>query len=200
MSAPHCVYGLEITNPDDAVTEPVTLAEAKDHLNIEESNTASDTRVTALITTARQMAERETKRQIVPKDLRLSLTGFPDEIWLPSGIVRAVTAITYRDSGGTWRTLSSSVYEVLTQFSPARVVLAPNQFWPSVGTGAVVVRVDYTAGWADADAIPQTLKQAMLLMIGNWHYQRGDDAKAGMSDVPPGAERLLAMWTLPQYE
>lgn len=190
------IYGYSVTNPEDAVDEPITLARAKLHLAIEDDNTENDSQIIALISAARQIAERETKRQIVPREVRLSLTELSGDIWLPGGVVRSVDTVTYRDSGNTWRTVTGSTYETLLDFAPPRIVLAPAQFWPTVGTAAVVARVDYLAGWATPDEVPEGLRQAMLLILGNLYFQRGDDKK---SEIPPAAMRLLDQWTLPQY-
>lgn len=197
MMPSDCVYGLEILNPDDAVVEPVTLADAKKQLAISDDDTVHDARIQSLIPIARQFAERHTRRQIVPKNLRLSLKWLPSEIWLPGGVVRSIESVQYVDTGDDWQTASASLYESLLSFSPPRLVAYPNQVMPSVGSNATVLaRVNYAAGWADAASVPGPIKQAILLAVGTWFERRGDDVKF---DLPAGTIALLNMWELPSY-
>jgi uncharacterized phiE125 gp8 family phage protein len=191
------VYGLEILNPDDVVTEPISLTEIKAHLSLGPDDCTQDARLRALIVGARQLAERHTHRQIVPRNLRLSLTCLPSEIELPAGVARSVTEVTYLSVNNVWTVASASLYETLLQFTPPRILLRPNQFWPYTSILATVVaRVDWAAGWADKASVPVTIKQAMMLAVGNWFYERGDNPK---SELPMGAKCLLDSWSLPEY-
>ncbi len=198
------VYGLEIVEPESAPEEPVSLEEAKRHLSLATADTTQDGHLTTLILAARQEAERFTNRQIVPATLLLSLKRLPDEIELPGGKVRSVTAVTYLNASGSWATASGSLYETLLTFSPPRILRKPAEQWPSLGfTANVVAKVEYEAGWADREHTPATLNRAMLLMIGYWFYDRGDSAKAGLTpesrSLPDAARHLLESWRLPQY-
>ena len=194
-----CDYGIEIVEEPVGAQEPVSLQDAKDHLSVAESDAGSDRRIALLIRTARDLAERFTRRQIVPRDLMISLKSLPEEIELPGGIVRSVVQVEYLNTSDAFVVASASLYETLLTFQPPRIRLKPNQQWPTLGQNATVrAKVTYSAGWESPANVPPAIKHAMLLAIGNWHHQRGDDA--AKAELPNAAISLLNAWQLPQYQ
>lgn len=173
--------------------EPITLAEAKAHLRVD--ITDDDSLITALITAARQHVEVITRRQLITATWDLTLDTWPDgdTILVPLPPLQSVTSITYKDSAGTVYTLPTIDYIVDTAEEPGRVVLAYGKTWPSTTlypAGAITVR--FTAGYGAAAAVPQAIKQALLLMIGHWYENR--EAVAGgtvQREVPFAVEALL---------
>lgn len=71
--------------------EPVTLAGVKNHLRIDSED--ENALITALITTARQLAERDTKRAFITQTWRLYLDESPAEIYLPKPPLQSVESI-----------------------------------------------------------------------------------------------------------
>ena len=119
--------------------EPVTLAEAKEHLRLEESR--DDSYVQTLITAARQYVEKVSRRAVLVQSLELQLAGFrgDDKLDLTPSYVAATpqpypsstnrfqpfieligghlaetpsVVVTYLDTSGAQQTLSSSAYVV----------------------------------------------------------------------------------------
>lgn len=151
--------------------EPITLDEAKAQLRF--TSNAEDTLISALIGAARDLCESETGRALMPQTWESTRCGFWNEMHLNRAPVVSITSIKYIDVNGDEQTLTDTEY-VLDNASDsfARVVLAPNKSWPAVYFGINTIRIRYVAGYANADAVPQALKQWMLLQISHWFRNR----------------------------
>lgn len=140
-------WGLNpVTGPG---AEPVTLAEAKDHLGVEDTD--EDARITALITAAVDRAETFTRRPFITRDADFFLDKLPandDPIELPRPPLRKVGSIKYIDTAGVVQTLATSEYKVDLSREPGRIPLAFDKDWPSVRDEANAVTVRFTAGYA----------------------------------------------------
>ena len=90
--------------------EPVTLAEAKLHLKVE--NTADDDLITSLIKTARQWCEGYQNRSYITRTITLKTDKFPKVFRLPRPQLLTVTSIKYIDLAGVEQTLDSGVYAI----------------------------------------------------------------------------------------
>ncbi len=173
--------------------EPVSLAEAKAHLRVD--ITEDDSLITALITAARQHAEAITRRQLVTATWDLTLDGWPDgdTILMPLPPLQGVTSITYKDSGETVYALLATDYIVDKAEEPGRIVLAYGKTWPSAALyPAAAITVRFTAGYGDAAAVPQAIKQAILLLVAHWYENR--EATIGgaiQREIPFAVEALL---------
>jgi hypothetical protein len=207
-------YGLAVTSAPSA--EPVTLAEAKAHLNV--AHTDDDALITRLVQAAREQTETETYRRWMPQTLTLTLMRFPrrqdepcswpmDEHWwhgrhgnsclhaigLPFEPVSAVSAVRYYDEGGTLRTMADGGdYMTWLSHSPPLVCPAPGKYWPLTQIGRpAAVEVECVAGYANLIAVPAAAKSAMLLAIGLWYENRGDAEDPTDVGLPAAALRLL---------
>lgn len=178
-------------------SEPVTLTEAKLHLRVEHS--ADDTLITALIATARQAAEHRIAGALISQQWRLTLDAWPDSIELPHPPLNSVEAITYLDDTGTRQTLAESSYQIITDTTPGSVQPAYGATWPTARSVAGSIRIDYTAGYATAAAVPPPIKAWMLLAIGTWYAQREASAEQSKTAELPRAfwDGLLDPYRLP---
>lgn len=172
-------------------TEPVTLAELKAHLRI--TGTAEDTYLTALITSARDMCERITRRTIPQTTLVLWLDNWPceaigwwdgvregpvngerkDNVELPRPPVISVESVSTFDQADVEAVMNSSLYYVSNPDKDqcGRVVLRNLATWPVALRSADAVKIAYTAGYA---SVPSTLKQAIMMMAAHLYTNRGD--------------------------
>ena len=170
-----------ITTP----TEPVTLAEAKLHLRVDD--TAEDALITALISAARETCEDRIDGTIPVTGWRLTLDAFPDAIKLPRGPVASVESVKYLDADGMQQALSALDYLVDTVSTPGYIVPAYGKAWPETREQINAVEVEYTAGSATT---PAALKAWMLLAIGDMYANR--EASSDRPVVVQGfADRLL---------
>lgn len=151
--------------------EPVTLAEAKLHCKVDGND--DDTLITSLITAARLNAEHRTGRVLITQTWDITFDGFPDDsLDLPFPPLQSVTSITYLDSNGASQVLANTEYQVIINELSGRVVPAYGKAWPGTRPqpGAVTVRI--VAGYGLAVAVPQSIKNWMLLIIGTLYAQR----------------------------
>jgi uncharacterized phiE125 gp8 family phage protein len=137
--------------------EPVTLAEAKQHLRVDIDD--DDTYIEALIVAARQYAEEYLDRALISQQLAVRMDTFPYEFELPrppmatSGTL-TTTAVTYAlDPGSastavpTTTTLSTSSYRVDRDDTPGRIRTVYNGTWPSHLSDPNSVTVTWWAGY-----------------------------------------------------
>ena len=150
--------------------EPISLAEAKRQCVVEHD--LDDALLTLLISVAREHGESLTRRSWAPQTLELTLTGFPSSasyIELPYGPVSGLLSIKYLVANDdTEYTFDTSKLRFDFSLLLGRTILKAGETWP---TGAVEVRVRYTAGWAAAE-FPSVLKQWSLVKIASLYSQR----------------------------
>lgn len=181
-------------------TEPLTTAEAKKHLRVDIAD--DDTYIDALVAAARQYAETATNRQFVSATWDAIWDWFPPFFTLRKPPLQSVTSIIYLDSAGASQTLSSSEYQVITSREPGEVHLAPTSSWPTTESGRLdAVTVKYIAGYGAASAVPDGIKQAILLLVGAWYENREQIVVGAVVNELKGsvaADSLLQSYTVPE--
>lgn len=163
-----------VTHP---ALEPVTLSELKKQLEIAATDTAHDTHLTRLITRARRMVERETRRALITQTWLMTGPGFPvgkRNVWLPRPPLQTVSWVKYYDTAGIQQTWTSAEYLVITTSTPGRVDLHPDYSWPTVQASRDnAVQIQYVAGYGDAAAaVPGELCQAIEALAAFWFEVR----------------------------
>lgn len=176
--------------------EPITLQEAKDHLNI--TDDMDDSIIEFIIQSAREAVENMTGRTLINRTYEHSRTTLDNEICLPYPMLQNVSNIAYIDTDGAAQTLATSLYEVDTKRTPGRVVKAYGQAYPSVRDKINAVTITYVAGYgANAQDVPSPLRSAMLLLIGLW-YENRESVIIGTisSELPMGVKFLIAPYII----
>jgi len=162
--------------------EPVSLTEAKVHLRLAVGATAAaaytteDTELGMWITAARSVIEKEIGRALITQSKVLYLDAWPDENYIRIPYPPLQTAVvTYRleDDDGYDNTLST--IDVDTVSDPGRVILQPNESWP---TGTLYpdkpIKISFDCGYGDEAAdVPKPVKAAILLKISDLYENRG---------------------------
>ena len=154
----------------------VTLAEAKAHLRVD--STDEDTLITAMITAATETAEQITGRAIMPQTWELTLDEFPDALEITRVPAISVTSLKYYDAAGVQQTLSSSLYvlDSANDFGFAYVVPAYGESWPTVRDQINAVNLRFTAGYANAAAVPESIKAWIKLQVSAMFENREAEA------------------------
>lgn len=152
--------------------EPVTLAEAKVGLSIDD-NRYDDLLQDLLIGAAREQAESIMNRKIVPQTRRWLIDRFPEpteSLKLHPELfpARSIASIQYLDTGGVQRTLAGSVYALDALNWPGYIQLQAGQSWPTdVADSANAVQLEVVCGaWANGAEVPKKIKHWMITWIG----------------------------------
>ncbi len=175
-------------------SEPLTTQEAKDHMGV--TITDDDTRIDAFITAAREYVENVTNRALITQTWDLFRDTFPEVIEVPKAPLQSVTSITYTDTDGNAQTLASSVYTADTDSDPGRIYLAYLKSWPTIRSIRHAITIRIIAGYGAASAVPQPIKQAMLLLIGESYREAEASAPVTLAKIPYGVESLLAPYRI----
>lgn len=151
--------------------EPLSLAEAKQHLRLEHSD--DDSSVRRMIAAARSWGENFTRRAFITQTWALYLDRLPAVIELPHPPVQSVSSVQYVDDNGDTQTLSTALYDVDIDAELARVYPAYGETWPSVRFHPKSVTVTYVAGYGDdEDDVPEDIKSGLLLHLSRLYEQR----------------------------
>lgn len=178
--------------------EPVTSTEAKLHCRIDTS--ADDTLITMLITAARRTVEADSGRALITQTWELVLDDFPTKTYikLPLPPLQSITHIKYyTNATPTVESTFASTNYVVSTDDPygGLIVLKDSASWPAITAplekGAV--RIRFICGYGLAVSVPETYKQACLLLIGHWYENREAIAITGAvpKDIPLGYKSLI---------
>lgn len=178
-----------------AVT-PISLTEAKAHLDV--SYTEKDTLITALIAAATAHLDGWTGilgRCLVTQTWRQDFDRFNRCLRLPLYPVTSITSVKYDDTEDAEQTITNTNYDLLDDDLGAFVRFKDAYSFPSIHDDRPAVRVTYVAGYASAAAVPDAIKQAMLLLIRHW-FDNPSAVIVGTisSPAPMAVDALLAPW------
>lgn len=177
-------------------TEPVTLSEVRAHLGIVRADdTARDAVITARILAAREFAESYTHRRFITQTITAFCGAF-HEPWANNNPIhlisplQSVTAIRYVDISGTLQTLAPADYLVGTLCGA--VMPEYGKAWPEARDQLEAVKIEYIAGYGNAAAVPQGIKEAIMFIIGQWEvFQSSIEGVLRPFTIPNAAKQLL---------
>jgi len=173
--------------------EPVTIDEFKAHARIDYDD--QDTVIAGLITAARTWCEEYLQRSFITTTWTLTTDDFPqnDYIHVQRANLIAVTSIQYVDTNGSTQAWSSSHYRVDAYNEPPRIQPAYGAWYPFARDISNAVTITFTAGYgATAASVPQTIKQAILMLASHW-FENREPVNIGniVSPLPMTVEALL---------
>jgi hypothetical protein len=211
------IQNLAMTAPP--AEEPISLTTAKLHLRVTIAN--DDPLISALITAARELCEKETHRSFVTRDYELRLDRFPPTFamqYLPAysderspggtyGMIRlpkpplvGINTLSYYDQDGTLQLLSPSQYSVdAGGVLQGAITPAYGYYWPNARYQLDAILIGYTAGYGPAAAVPASIAQAMLLCIGHWYRNRESVTPTAFTELPMGSKALLSSFKWGSY-
>lgn len=155
---------------------------------------SDDTLLTALIQAAREYCEGYQNRALCTQTWELVLDSWPvrDYVELPKPPLQSIVSIKYKDKAGAESTWADTNYIVDPDSFLGRVVLADGISWPTATLyPAGGIRIQFVAGYGLAADVPQTTRQAMLLLIGHLYENREAGAERALSEIPFGVKALL---------
>ena len=146
--------------------EPVSVDEATYHCRIDDYNQTpyeESVQIKTLIAAARQHAESQLNRKLITQTLEAYYDAFPVEFVLPP--LQSVSYIKYVDENGTEQTLAADKYVVNSTSKPARITESYGNTWPTIRSQQNAVSVRFVAGYGAASAVPQCIKNWILMRV-----------------------------------
>jgi uncharacterized phiE125 gp8 family phage protein len=180
--------GLQLVTGPNFVLTP---SDAKAHARIDGS--LDDYNVQQWIAAAARKVERDTERALLTQTWQLALDAFPSwrgAIEVPLPPLAAVNFVKYYDSANVLQTLDPTTYIVDTIGN--RIGLTPTGSWPTDLRSFRPVLVEFVAGAASADAIPETLLHAVRLAVA-WMSENREPTKADVTSY----DALIAPFVVP---
>lgn len=167
---------------------PVTLDELKLHCRVdfEDDDTSLQMMLEAAVSQLDGFAG-SLGRSIMSQRWALDLPSFPrcGYVDLPLGPVASVEEVSYADTSGDDQVLDAEAY-AFHGTSGRLTFLSP----PSTAPGHDAVRIEYTAGWADASAVPANIRAAILLIAADLYEHREAGSQQPIN-LNPALGRLL---------
>lgn len=182
-------YDIQVVTP--ATTQPITLAEACRHLQVDLGD--DDTRVEATIAAATLQFEADTGMKLMPQSLRQVMPKWPGprtEVTLMAAPVVAVTSVTYIDEDGTRQSLLN--FHDGDRFGLRRLEPFYQEYWPTAWEQIDSIQIEFDAGYANAASVPADIKYALMMLIRAWY----DNPEGGRS---PGYQRIMERYKLFNY-
>jgi uncharacterized phiE125 gp8 family phage protein len=173
--------------------EPVSLAEVKEHLRVDGAD--EEPLIVALITTARLTIEHLAGLALMTQRWAVLLDAWPDgrAIELPVAPVASIDALRVYDDADTASLIEPAEYFADLASRPARLVRRSSHPWPAPGRVANGIEIELTAGFgAVPDDVPDTLRWAVLMLVGHWFENRAAvEAGAQLRHVPLAVQAVL---------
>ena len=188
----------QITNP---TAIPISLTEAKDHLRIEQSETAHDNDLTHLIRTAAEWVQDNCHIWLNETEIEAVFETFPEDrqFKLPGWPVQSVDSLQYDDINGTEQTITGFQTDLID--CPASIYPAVNVEWPETQDQKIgAVRVELTVGYPESE-IPHMARHLIRLMVGHWFKHREAVLAGTISkEIELTADNLMKMLRVNEFE
>lgn len=184
--------------------EPISLEEAKNHLNIDLEYADEDALIESFIIAARSYCEQYLGYPIIRTTFTWRFNSFSGaEIEMPTGKVISIDSITYVDTAQSpsVQQVDASIYSLDSGVNPPVIYLKHGKSWPNVRGARNDVVVTFTAGFDDSgasprdfdDQMPEAIKSAMKLILGELYLvrERTTDIQMYKNDA---ADSLLSFY------
>jgi uncharacterized phiE125 gp8 family phage protein len=174
-------------------SEPLTDTEAIYHLKSQGLTFDADetAELQSLLKAAITMAENFTRRKFITQEL----VGYVDD-WIVNmtlgvGPVTAIASVKYIDTAGAEQTLATTEYKTDIISQNPRIYL--HGTLPDLQDDAFNrVRVYFSAGYANAAAVPEDIKSAIKLILGHlWENRQDVVLGTQVNKLPKASEYLL---------
>ncbi|MFV0296909.1 MAG: head-tail connector protein, partial [Hyphomicrobiaceae bacterium] len=153
--------------------EPVSLAEAKAHLRIDQAD--EDPLIQSLVITSRLHIEAALGLALVTQGWSLFLDRWPKpgRITLPLGPVTALDAVRVWSDLTQFETLPVTDFYLDGAGHPPRLALLPAVSTPQPQRPVNGIEIAFTAGYGGAaDDVPAPIRHALLLLVAHWYENR----------------------------
>jgi uncharacterized phiE125 gp8 family phage protein len=174
--------------------EPVTTAEAKDHLLIDTTTTDFDTYIALLIKASRKFIEARTGYICNASTWALYLDTWKEDalVYINKKPITAITKVEYiADGTTTYTTLTPADYHAAVKHNPPVVKLLD---MPNLADIPNAVKITFTAGHTASADIPEYITQAIKILLRQMFENRTEEVTGTIvSKLDKGFEYLLTM-------
>ena len=165
-------------------TLPVSVAQAKSHLNLNPDDSTHNDKLQDLIIAATERLEQDIDRQIITATYEQTQFEWNEddeqrgEVKLYKKAITVIQSVKYYDSDGVLVTMPASDY--IFDEGRCSLFVSPGNDWPSVQDyNPNAINVRFTAGYgADAACVPRLMKTAIRLCVGKWFYDPAQEGSA----------------------
>ncbi|MHA1168306.1 MAG: head-tail connector protein [Candidatus Hodarchaeales archaeon] len=171
----------------EPAVEPVSLDEFKSSVHI--THSFQDDTLEGYLKAGRVAAEDYQRRSLITQEWQMVFDCYPvGEIALLRGPVQSVESVTVTDSEGDETVMDLTDFIILTDSSPARMLLKSSASWPSATLQEIGgIRINYTTGYGDAEDVPADTKHAIIIFASFADDNRGVEDEF----IPPSFYNLL---------
>tara|TARA_R100001244_G_scaffold121245_1_gene90877 strand:+ start:5453 stop:6082 length:630 start_codon:yes stop_codon:yes gene_type:complete len=194
---------LRINTPNTTAIN--SLVECKAHLRIEVSD--DDAYINSLALVAKQTIESYCNIFIMETECTQLCDTWVDTYQLyygaPKNLMNGTSSyidvikFQYFDTAGVIQNWATTDYIVDDTSMPARIGLDPSgDGYPNIENRLNAIEITYDVGMAETDDVPEALKQAALILVGQW-YENRQEAVVGRS---VGIIPLTARYLMDPYK
>lgn len=151
-----------VTRSVSPTTEPLSLAEAKLYLRVDGAE--EDALISDMIVAVREAAETHLGKSLITQSWMLAYEGYvPSHVPLPKGPVQSIAHVKTRTRSGVETAINATLYHL--------AVAEDAVHFESV-LMAHAVEITYTTGYGDAEDVPASVRQGMLMHLAALYDNR----------------------------
>lgn len=175
----------------------VTVDEVRKRLRIEEQETDAD--LIPYIRSAQSWWQDATGTTLMLSEVETRYSRFPDygdPLPLRQAPVVSMLSVTYRDLDGRPTVMSDTAYHADTDVHEGEVFPLDGR-WPDTVVGRPyrdTVTLRMVAGYADADAVPEDVKDALYLHVGHRYRFREPASEQRIRMISMGIQHLACRY------
>lgn len=172
---------------------PVTIDQARAHVRADSSE---DTLLAFYLESAVDLVQAYTGLFLLNQTVQISRAKWRDVMHLSVGPVTSV-ALSFLDSSGAAQNVAGSAYAVAgLKTLDTNIHLLRGQSWPQISDHPEAITATLQVGYgSDGSAVPAAIRQAILLLVGDYYMQREDtiaERSVAPATLPNGVASLLA--------
>jgi uncharacterized phiE125 gp8 family phage protein len=182
--------------------EPITLAQAKEHLRVDGSD--EDSLITLCITAARDRIENECRRAFVRQRWIAYITGdmaanLPVELPRARLMAAETFLLEYRNAAGTWTAWADNIRQAAREPALLWITEQPDDVDVARSPQDAVWRATFWSGYGSlATDVPGPLRHAILLYTAHL-FERREMVISGatVTEIPKSLDWLIDSFRVP---
>lgn len=164
----------------------ITTAEAKSHLRVDGSD--EDALIDLYIEVATELVEAQAGRVLLTQTWVEEFKTSSKRVNLTKSPVSSITSVKYYDTDNNQQTATLSDF-TLVKSEDSPYINSDN--WPAAYSRADAYEVTYVSGYGVAADTPAKLRQAILLIVGQYYEHRMNATEAKLVEMPLAAQHLI---------